>query len=102
MKIDTQGSEVAVFRGAQKTLARCQYLISEFWPYGLNRAGGTIEEWCALISPHFDEFSRIGCDAVSFEPIEALSRDVYKTMDIDPGPLGFTNYVLRKTERKQA
>lgn len=39
MKVDTQGCEVRVFTGAQRWLASVDYLISEYWPYGLQRMG---------------------------------------------------------------
>ncbi|MET0389614.1 MAG: FkbM family methyltransferase [Polyangiales bacterium] len=35
MKVDAQGSEVGVFDGAVETLARCDHLISEYWPRGI-------------------------------------------------------------------
>ena len=35
MKVDAQGSEVGVFAGAQATLARTDFLITEYWPRGI-------------------------------------------------------------------
>lgn len=35
MKVDAQGSEVGIFAGAQQTLARTDYLITEYWPRGI-------------------------------------------------------------------
>ena len=35
MKVDAQGSEVSVFEGARETLARTDYLVSEYWPAGI-------------------------------------------------------------------
>lgn len=35
MKVDAQGSEVGVFAGATETLARTDYLITEYWPRGI-------------------------------------------------------------------
>jgi FkbM family methyltransferase len=35
MKVDAQGSEVAIFAGAPETLARTDYLITEYWPRGI-------------------------------------------------------------------
>jgi FkbM family methyltransferase len=35
MKVDAQGSEVGIFAGAQETLARTDYLITEYWPRGI-------------------------------------------------------------------
>ena len=39
IKIDTQGAEPGVFEGGQKTLLAADMVLSEFWPYGLNRMG---------------------------------------------------------------
>jgi hypothetical protein len=35
MKVDAQGSEVGVFAGAHETLARTDFLITEYWPRGI-------------------------------------------------------------------
>lgn len=39
LKVDTQGAEVAIFRGAGKALASTAVMTAEFWPYGLRRRG---------------------------------------------------------------
>jgi FkbM family methyltransferase len=41
MKVDTQGCEVRVLRGAERLLDSVDYLICEYWPYGLWRMGDT-------------------------------------------------------------
>jgi FkbM family methyltransferase len=40
IKIDTQGAEPYVFGGGKNVIARADLLISEFWPYGIDRIGG--------------------------------------------------------------
>jgi FkbM family methyltransferase len=35
LKVDAQGSEVSVFRGALETLARADFVVSEYWPEGI-------------------------------------------------------------------
>jgi FkbM family methyltransferase len=35
MKVDAQGSEASIFAGARDTLARTDYLITEYWPRGI-------------------------------------------------------------------
>lgn len=49
LKVDTQGAEVQVFSGAQKFLAGVDYLIVEYWPYGLQRMGDTTESFFNII-----------------------------------------------------
>ncbi len=38
-KLDTQGSELRVLRGAERSLPQIDHLICEFWPHGLRRMG---------------------------------------------------------------
>jgi FkbM family methyltransferase len=48
MKVDAQGSEVGVFAGAEETLARTDFLITEYWPRGIVDHGddaGTFERF---------------------------------------------------------
>jgi len=56
LKIDAQGSEVAIFRGAPDTLARTDCLLAEFWPYGLAAAGHTASEYLEFVHRHFRRF----------------------------------------------
>lgn len=35
LKIDAQGSEVCIFEGAVETLARADYVVTEYWPEGV-------------------------------------------------------------------
>lgn len=39
MKLDTQGAEARVLRGAARTLACVDHVVTEFWPAGLLRSG---------------------------------------------------------------
>jgi FkbM family methyltransferase len=48
-KIDAQGSEVQILRGAKRLLPFIDYLICEYWPYGLRRMGDRAEELTALL-----------------------------------------------------
>lgn len=55
VKIDTQGSEVAILRGATRTLAPERLnettLVLEFWPFGLEYCGASAEELIGLLTP---------------------------------------------------
>ena len=52
VKIDIQGYEQKALSGFQKTLARSQkvILLSEFWPKGLQEAGGSATEYLHLLT----------------------------------------------------
>jgi len=39
LKLDTQGAEARVLRGASATLARVEHAVIEYWPYGQHRMG---------------------------------------------------------------
>jgi len=43
-KLDVQGAELHVLRGGLQTLQHVDLMVLEFWPYGLARAGASIEE----------------------------------------------------------
>ena len=53
MKVDTQGSEPMVFKGAQRILLQVDCLVVEFSPYTLARAGYTAGDFFAWL-PDFD------------------------------------------------
>lgn len=48
--IDVQGYEGVVFAGARAVLARGVPVVSEIWPYGIIRAGMTLDAFAALAS----------------------------------------------------
>ena len=49
MKVDTQGAEARVLRGAQRTLQFVDYLVIEYWPAGLLRMGNSAAELHELL-----------------------------------------------------
>ncbi|MEJ2147563.1 MAG: FkbM family methyltransferase [Acidobacteriota bacterium] len=55
--VDIQGHEGHFFKGARETLlASCSPVLSEFWPYGLQRSGTGQDEYCRLISELFTHY----------------------------------------------
>ena len=49
LKVDTQGSEVQILRGAEELLSRVDFLYAEFSPYHLRRMGDTPEDYIDLL-----------------------------------------------------
>ncbi len=49
LKLDTQGSEVRVLEGARETLARADYVISEYWFEGLVAHGDSAEHFAEIM-----------------------------------------------------
>jgi FkbM family methyltransferase len=63
VKIDTQGSEVAILRGGRsawepKVGENDVSLVVEFWPYGLHRCGSSADEFLQLLCPLIDTTHR--------------------------------------------
>jgi FkbM family methyltransferase len=54
--IDVQGYEGYVFAGAREFLARGVPVVSEIWPYGITRAGMTLESFDALVTGIWPSF----------------------------------------------
>jgi FkbM family methyltransferase len=50
MKLDTQGSEARVLRGAERVLAQVDALVVEYWPAGLLRVGDSAQALFALLA----------------------------------------------------
>jgi FkbM family methyltransferase len=50
--MDVQGHEAHVLAGAEQLLARGVPIMTEYWPYGLQRAGG-LDRFHELVSDHF-------------------------------------------------
>jgi hypothetical protein len=54
--MDVQGHEKHVLEGAANLLASGVPVISEFWPYGLERAGVSPDEFSRFAQNHFGSF----------------------------------------------
>jgi len=49
IKVDVQGSEVGVFEGAPETLARTDYLVTEYWPEGIVAHGDSAQRFADIM-----------------------------------------------------
>jgi FkbM family methyltransferase len=88
VKIDAQGAEAHVVKGAASILRQTEILVLEFWPYGMRRMGGPVDY---LFDALQTQFSR-GClltehdwtspsttiTAAAFRPIAAVIADLRK------------------------
>jgi FkbM family methyltransferase len=77
LKVDCQGSEIAILRGAATALSHAECLVSEYWPYGLRRAGHDPEEFLQIVANNFSRFARVRgtTEANRFEPVSMLPDD---------------------------
>lgn len=73
LHLDVQGFEPHVLQGAGRFLASCPAIFTEFWPYGMKRAGG-YQRFRELASSQFECFIDIGADSAHRHPIDTLDR----------------------------
>ena len=92
-KMDTQGSEVSILRGAKRTLVRTQYLLTEYWPYALARVGHNADDFVSCVQDYFAEFCRFTKEDLKFQPIYRLKEDLSRPSTT---PCGESMYVFRK------
>ncbi len=93
LKMDAQGSEVLIMQGAQKTLAKCEFMITEYWPYGMERLGASAEDFYNCVKNEFSEFSRCQYGEWQFKPIAQLREELSRPAE---NAWGDITYVFRK------
>ena len=54
--VDVQGHEGYVFQGAQKILSYGIPVVSEIWPYGIERSGMSQQQFCDIVSAQWTYF----------------------------------------------
>jgi FkbM family methyltransferase len=68
MKLDTQGAEARVLRGAERVLSQVDALVVEYWPAGLLRAGDSAQALFALLASF--PYAGVLDPRVPLEPLE--------------------------------
>ncbi len=98
IKIDTQGSEVNVFRGGDKVFARADVVIAEFCPYLLLRMGTPVEEYLSFMR-HFP-FGAIMPDAVTdpvvLSPIDDVIAELESRVPLDGSAAKYLDLILAR------
>lgn len=54
--LDIQGHEGYFFQGARQLLSQGIPVASEFWPYGIRRAGMSVSDYCRIVAENFTHF----------------------------------------------
>ena len=96
--VDIQGHEGHFLRGARNFLKRGIPVVSEFWPYGLERAGTSPAEYASLVAESFSHFFVVGNPDYQRTPIEEIG----KLFDLYPGPRNFGLIVFVPSARQGA
>lgn len=95
IKIDCQGSEIAILKGAEHTLAKTDYLLTEYWPYALERSPYTANDFIECITQFFSEFCRLTEEEAIFQPMDRFPTDLTKPMSTHSGVNAYTMYAFR-------
>jgi FkbM family methyltransferase len=77
--MDVQGHEGHVLRGSGALLGRGTPVVTEFWPYGLRRAGTSDEEFGSLVAAHFRHWLNLREPEPTRRPIDSLG-ELYRSL----------------------
>jgi FkbM family methyltransferase len=88
--IDVQGYEGYVFRGARIMLAGGLPTVSEIWPYGILRAGMSLEDFCGIVASIWSNYWVLRGERFIRYPVAVLDRYIDE-LGIDGG---FGNVIL--------
>jgi FkbM family methyltransferase len=98
IKIDTQGSEVNVFRGGQKVFERADVVIAEFCPYLLLRMGTPVEEYFSFMRCF--PFGAVMPDAVTntvvLSPIDDIIAELESFVPLDGSAAKYLDLILAR------
>lgn len=84
MKCDIQGAEIHLLQGGENTLELLNWLVVEYWPYGIKRAGCQPNHFFDILMRHFSHGGVIEPMAhdqlPQLVPIKELVADVSKRL----------------------
>lgn len=85
IKMDIQGFEMQAIQGMQRTLSSNPKvkIISEFWPYGLRKAGSSVNEYFAFLTAQ-----GFNCYLLDKQSLQPLTTEKVKALE----PLGEEHY----------
>jgi len=97
LKVDTQGAEAQVFRGAAATLGRVDFVFAEYWPYGLRRMGDTPDSFFAAVSRFRYGGIVRGTAVPTLEPTPVLLDQLRAAIPPDGSTIAQVDIVLSQT-----
>jgi len=102
VKIDAQGSECQIFAGGQTILSRAELVAFEYWPYGIERIGGSLPPLVDFISRHFEEGALVngdGGEVPNWCPIKTVADKLCASWGEDHTAYRYHEVFLRKRPR---
>jgi FkbM family methyltransferase len=74
MKCDVQGSEVHFFKGAETILTVVDWLVVEYWPYGIARVGTCPDEFFEILALHFSYGGIVEDESMDFPTLMPVAN----------------------------
>ena len=98
IKIDTQGSEVNVFRGGEKVFQRADVVIAEFCPYLLLRMGTPVEEYLSFMRrfPFGAVMPDVVTDPLVLSPMEDVIAGLESRVPFDGSAAKYLDLILAR------
>ena len=97
LKVDTQGAEARVFRGATATLDRVDVVFAEYWPYGLRRMEDTPDSFFAAVSRFRYGGIVRGLAPPRLEPTPVLVEQLRAAIPLDGSTIAQVDVILSQT-----
>lgn len=93
LKLDCQGAEPAIIKGAQNVLSKTDYLATEYWPYGIRRAGYDPRAFIDELADQFNSFATFdGSAPIQFKSTSLLGDHARTMIQANP----FADFLLKK------
>ena len=93
--MDVQGAELLVLKGADKFLRQIRFIVFEFWPYGLEKTGGTTDELRAILHAHGFQLRHLG--RTSLPDPEQRWADLVRRLRATKSGRGFCNLLAYRS-----
>ena len=99
LKCDVQGAEVHVLQGAEYIMKDIDFMIIEFWPYGLRRTGSTVESFFSMLKD-FPYGLIIDDNTFKAQYLRPIEEVIYQMKDViyDESSTDHRELILAKTQ----
>jgi FkbM family methyltransferase len=102
--IDTQGHEIPILKSLQPLLASGLPIVFEFWPYGMEQQGGSIQELASILNIPSIQIGIISAESIRSITLEELRLFWIKLRAVDttkPEGASFSNILIHTISIQQ-